>query len=254
MFPNTSKTCILSLMSGMRVSPAIVVLLVLLFNIRVDAQSLGGSPASMNRQERQARIHDFTFMESAARVGRFVAADLIVEIPGNSDYNLHDVSYPYGRPAVKLLIERLSRQFRSACGEQLTVTSLTRPLNAQPSNAHDQSVHPTGMAIDLRPPGSRQCRNWLERVLLSLEGAGVLEATRERSPAHYHIAVFPGQYERYVRNLQANTDPRVYTVQKGDALALIARRTNTSVESLVSTNDLTGDLIYPGQVLRIPNE
>ena len=242
-------------MNGMKALSAVAIALLLffslLFSLTATAQSLGGSPASMNRQQNQALLHDFTFMESAASIGRFVAADLIIELKGNRNYDLHEVSYPYGRPAVKLFVERLSEQFRTACGETLTVTSLTRPLNEQPTNAHDESVHPTGMAVDLRVPGGARCRDWLNSVLLSLEGTGVLEATRERSPAHYHIAIFPEQYERYVRNLRS--DIREYIVLRGDALERIARRTGTTVSALTSANGLGGDRIYPGQVLRLPN-
>jgi hypothetical protein len=239
------------MMSGMKASSAITIALVLLFSLKVDAQSLGGSPASMNRQERQALVHDFTFLSTASEISRFVAAELIVRLEGNRDYDLHDVSYPYARPAVKLFVERLSPQFRSACGETLTVTSLTRPLSEQPSNSHEQSVHPTGMAVDLRVPGSGRCREWLNQVLVSLESSGVLEATRERSPAHYHIAIFPNQYEQYVRNLRS--DIREYIVRSGDALARIARTNGTTVSALSSANGLSGDRIFPGQVLRIPN-
>ena len=240
-----------STVSWMKLVPALATALVVLVAVRTDAQSLGGSPPSMNRQHRQARTHDFTFMESAARIRRFVASNLIVPLEGNSDYLLHEVSYPYARPAVRLFIERLSRQFRSTCGETLTVTSLTRPVDEQPGNAHARSVHPTGMAVDLRVPRTQQCRDWLNRVLLSLEAAGVLEATRERSPAHYHVAVFPIQYEQYVQRLQSRR--RSYVVQRGDALVRIARRTGTSVEALVAENGLTSNRIYPGTVLRIPN-
>ena len=81
------------------------------------------------------------------------------------------------------------------------VTSLTRPLSRQPRNASSRSVHPTGMALDVRRSNSRSCRSWLESVLLSLEGSGVLEATRESYPPHYHIAVYPQPYARYVDNL-----------------------------------------------------
>ena len=99
-------------------------------------------------------------------------------------------------------------------------------------------------------PRTQQCRDWLNRVLLSLEAAGVLEATRERSPPHYHVAVFPIQYEQYVERLQSRR--RSYVVQRGDVLVRIASRTGTSVEVLVAANGLTSDRIYPGMVLRIP--
>ncbi len=213
-------------------------------------QSLSGSSASMDRQERQARDHDFTFLESRARVQRFVDADLLVEVSGNRDFDLHGVSYPYARPAVKLFIERLASQFRSACGEKLTITSLTRPTSEQPPNAHHKSVHPTGMAIDLRIPGGSRCRQWLERVLLQLEGTGVLDATRERSPAHYHVAIFPEQYERYVARM--NADIRDYVVKRGDTLSAIARQNGSSISAITSANGLRSDRLLPGQVLRIP--
>ena len=79
----------------------------------------------------------------------------------------------------------------------------------------------------------------------------MLEATRERSPTHYHVAVFPIQYEQYVERLQSRR--RSYVVQRGDALVRIASRTGTSVEVLVAANGLTSDRVYPGMVLRILN-
>ncbi len=167
-----------------------------------SAQSLRGSSASLDRQVAQARGHDFTHLTGAAQLRRFVDAGLLVHLAGNRDYTLVDVSFPFARPEVRLFVERLSSQYRRACGERLVVTSLTRPLSHQPRNASDRSVHPTGMAIDLRRPAGR-CRGWLEAVLLSLEARGVLEATRERRPPHYHVAVYPKPYAAYVRALTA---------------------------------------------------
>src|SRR6185295_8964622 len=114
------------------------------------------------------------------------------------DYIVNDVSFPYARPAVKLFVQRLAAQYREATGQRLVITSLTRPINQQPENASALSVHPAGMAVDLRIPASAKHRRWLERTLLSLEDKAVLDVTRERHPAHYHVAVFPEQYENYV--------------------------------------------------------
>src|ERR1700730_706468 len=47
------------------------------------------------------------------------------------------------------------------------------------------------MAVDLRRSDRRACRQWLESTLLALEGEGMVEATREHWPPHYHVAVFP---------------------------------------------------------------
>ena len=237
-----------------------------------SAQSLRGSSASLDRQVAQARQHDFTHLTGPAQLRRFVDAGLLVHLAGNRDYTLVDVSFPFARPEVRLFVERLSSQYRRACNERLVVTSLTRPLSHQPRNASDRSVHPTGMAIDLRRPAGR-CRGWLEGVLLSLEARGVLEATRERRPPHYHVAVYPKPYAAYVRALTeggaggsaetarvalgsgdapAGDAVAVHVVRRGDSLDRIARRYGATVEGLRRANGLGSSLIHPGQSLRVP--
>ena len=210
----------------------------------------------MDRAYRMANSHDFTFLRDARQLQRFVNGGYLVRVPSGRNYELHAVSFPYARPEVALFIERLSGQYRRACGEDLIVTSLTRPLNRQPRNASEFSVHPTGMAVDLRRSVSRACRSWLERVLISLERSGVVEATRERYPAHYHVAVFPRQYGAYVERLVARDRARTaearYTVRSGDSLWTIARRHGTTVDRLQVANGLRGSRIYRGQVLTVP--
>jgi hypothetical protein len=224
----------------------------------LQAQTLRGSPASVERQYRVAHDHDFTFVRTTAQIRQFVARGYLVHLPGNANYTLASVSHPYARPEVKLFVERLSAQYRAACGERLVVTSLTRPLNGQPANASSRSVHPAGMAMDLRMSRQPTCRRWLESTLLSLEGRGVLVATRERRPPHYHVAVFPRQYAQYVRSLPDRTLPRVadvihYQVRRGDSLWGIARSHGVPVDTLKEANRLAGSRIYAGQVLQIPS-
>src|SRR6185503_1553970 len=131
----------------------------------------------------------FKFLRTAAEVREWVRLERLVTLKNTENYVVNDVSFPYARPAVKLLIERLAAQYRSATGERLVITSLTRPLNHQPENASALSVHPAGMAVDLRIPASKKNRAWLERTLLGLEDKMVLDVTRERHPKHYHVAV-----------------------------------------------------------------
>ena len=219
----------------------------------LPGQSLRGSTASLDRQNRVARQHDFTYIANPAQLQRFVDGGYLVRVPESRDYELHDISFPYARPEVKLFISRLAPQYLRACGERLVVTSLTRPRNRQPRNASPRSVHPTGMALDLRRPGPK-CRGWLERVLLQLEGSGVLEVSLERRPPHYHVAVFPRQYAAYVDRItlaNAGSAGR-YEVKPGDSLWEIARRHDTTVTRLRSANNLDGSRIYPGQVLTVP--
>ena len=164
-------------------------------------QSLRGSRSSLDRQNREASAHDFTYLEGPRQLRRFVGAGLLVPVEGNEDYELAGVSYQVARPEIRLFVERLSRQYHAACGEPLVVTSLTRPQSAQPPNASARSVHPTGMALDLRLPAAGACRRWLESTLLYLEKQKVLDATLERRPPHYHVAVFPDDYVAYVARM-----------------------------------------------------
>jgi LysM repeat protein len=223
------------------------------------AQNLRGSARSVDYQYRVANDHDFTFMESPAQVERFVKAGYIVPVRGNRNFDLHGVSYPYARPETRTFILRLAEQYRRGCGEKMVVTSLTRPLSRQPRNASTKSVHPTGMALDIRRSNSRACRSWLESVLVSLEKTGVLEATKESRPPHYHVALFPQPYARYVANLTSRANTRIaaadamdYQVRNGDSLWDIARSHGTTVDDLKQVNDLRGSRIYAGQVLRVP--
>lgn len=245
---------------GRRVSLALFLAVGLLaIHSPLRAQSLRGSTKSVSVQFRAAQEHDFTFLKSPGQVARFVEAGYLVPVRPNRYLDLHGVSYPYARPEARTFILRLSEQYRRACGEKLVVTSLTRPLSRQPRNASSRSVHPTGMAVDIRRTNNMACRSWLERVLLSLEGTGVLEATRESRPPHYHVALFPKPYARYVAKLTSETntviasaDVQAYQVRSGDSLWDIARSHGTTVDRLKEENDLRGSRIYAGQVLKIP--
>jgi nucleoid-associated protein YgaU len=248
---------------GRGTAVAVLSTVVLLVGRDVHAQSLRGSSQSLDRQNRIARQHDFTYLKTASNVQSFAAGGYLVRVRGTAAFQLDDeVSFPYARPEVVTFVERLGQQYQSACGEQLVVTSLTRPSTRQPSNASSRSVHPTGMAVDLRRSNHRACRSWLENTLLYLEGQGVVEATRERRPPHYHVAVFPEPYADYVQAIaQGHVDEvaRItdagqveYRVRQGDSLWAIAKQHGTTVASIQDANEIRGSRIYAGQLLQVP--
>ena len=241
------------------------------------AQSLLGSRTSLLRQNEAAREHDFSYLRTSSDVREFAERGLLVRVRGNSDYTLASdrhghVSFPYARPEVKLFLERLGDQYHSACGERLIVTSLTRPITRQPVNASHLSVHPTGMAADLRRSSRASCREWLESTLLMLEGREVLEATREQWPPHYHVTLFPEPYMRYLgddaplvqvakatsvksskkKTVLASHHSRKVRVGRGDTLWTLARRHGVSVSRLKQANGMRSSRLRAGQYLSIP--
>lgn len=256
------------------------------------AQSLLGSPYSMARQQQAAHDHELDFLRTPQDVRRFVRAGRLVRISGTSSFKLDDdVSFPYARPSVKTFLDRLGRQYKAKCGERLVVTSLVRPVTRQPWNASHLSVHPTGMALDLRRSQRKSCRQFLETTLLTLEERGLVEATRERWPAHYHVTVFPGPYRYYLAGKLGKQEGKVelarsgrrsartvakasrpetkarstkgeirltrstatrYRVRQGDTLFQIAERHRTSVDRIRAFNGLRSTTLRPGQLLSIP--
>jgi hypothetical protein len=177
----------------------------LLVSIPAQAQkpSLKGSPASVDRMAEEARIEKLTRLSTGDKVLNFFRGGLLVELKGNENYHTDGVSYPYVRREVRTFVERFAEQSHGVCPTGLTVTSSTRPLDEQPSNASSKSVHPAGIAVDFHVPETAKCRAWFEKTLLTLEGKKVLEVTREKHPPHYHVAVYPKPYTKYLNSLKA---------------------------------------------------
>jgi Family of unknown function (DUF5715) len=167
------------------------------------AEGLAGSPASMAHQHAVAVEEQYTFLRTPLDVQRLVSDGKLVQIASDADVVLAGVSFPYARPEVRAFLARYARDYRDSTGAALTVTSLTRPAALQPRNAHKLSVHPAGMAIDFRVPRTPVERGFMERSLLAMEKAGLLDVTRERTPAHYHVAVFAEPTLAYLKRRDA---------------------------------------------------
>ena len=159
------------------------------------AQSLHGSHASVSLMYRRAVRGGLDFYESASDVKRAVVRGELVRLNGNAHYRLANIGMPYVRPETKAFVLDLAAEYDRACGVPLVITSATRPISRRLANSSELSVHPTGMAVDLRKPAGR-CRAWLRRRLLAAERRGVIEATEERHPPHFHVAVLPSRYEK----------------------------------------------------------
>lgn len=191
----------------MHFRPALIAALLTLAPVALHASgevSLRGSPTAMEEQNRIAKDAGLGAYRTPAQIRAATERGELVALEGDAHYEVaEDVSFPYVNGAVALFVQRLAEQYHDACGQKLVVTSGTRPTNQQPANAHALSVHPMGMAVDLRVSDQSSCRSWLENTLLSLESKGLLNATREYHPPHYHLAIFPNQYLAYADSLLA---------------------------------------------------
>jgi hypothetical protein len=234
-----------------------------------DAQSLRGSRSSVDRMYTRAVSNDLDFFRTSTSLMEAVKSGELKLIAVTSDLDLDEVTYPYLLPSTLAWTNALAKRHRAACGERLIVTSATRPRREQPRNASPKSVHPTGMAVDFRRP-TGQCLTWLRSELLAMERAGTIEATEERRPPHFHIAVLrqtadpPRAIVAETRTAPAATGndarandgtaaarPTSYVVRKGDTLSEIAQRFGTTTRRLQSLNSLNGTRIRIGQKLVI---
>jgi LysM repeat protein len=136
----------------------------------------------------RAVSNDLDFFRTSKGVYESVKDGELVMISITMDMTLDDVTYPFVLPRTRDVLNVFARKYREACGERLVVTSAARPRTEQPRNASPKSVHPTGMAIDFRKPTGK-CLEYMRSELVLLEKQGVLEATEERHPVHFHVAV-----------------------------------------------------------------
>ncbi|MEO5589605.1 MAG: DUF5715 family protein, partial [Gemmatimonadaceae bacterium] len=202
------------------------------------AVGLRGSPGSMKSQHAVAVDEDLAFLRTPEQVTTLVDSGALVRVEGNADFKLSGVSFPYARPEIKLFIERLAAQHHAETGRILVVTSLTRPESLQPKNAHKLSVHPTGMAVDFRVPLDATSRSWLESALLGMESSQLLDVTRERTPAHYHVAVYPAEYLAYAEK-QLALELRASTLKDVAEAASVETRSQAANESKVKEADIS---------------
>ncbi|HEU4881045.1 MAG TPA: hypothetical protein VFT45_02335, partial [Longimicrobium sp.] len=83
------------------------------------AQSLRGSPASIDRMYNHARSADLTFYRTGVGVRGAAREGDLVRMSGNDDYRLAGVSYPYALGSTRTFVQRLGAQYHEVCGEKL---------------------------------------------------------------------------------------------------------------------------------------
>jgi hypothetical protein len=244
---------------------------------------LHGSKESVERMFDFAQSHRMPFYLTPTNVDSAIAEGKLVALTGDSTYELtRGVGFSYSTREAKQFVLAFAPQYLAACGVPLTVTSAARPMSRQPRNANPHSVHPTGIAVDIRRPPAGPCQTWVRSALTELERQGFVEATEEHHPVHIHLAVLvqPGgkvvlpNLVRTVVARQATTPvttvatssgdiglpkktvtARTYTVRQGDTMWDIANRSGVSMSALSRVNGRAAKgALRPGTTLTLPAE
>src|SRR5262245_48385699 len=78
------------------------------------ADCLKGSMASVQKQYHAALDLGFSPARNTNDLSRWVGQGTLVRVPGNEDYELGAVSFPYTRATTKAFIECFTREHRAA--------------------------------------------------------------------------------------------------------------------------------------------
>ncbi|HXT17448.1 MAG TPA: DUF5715 family protein [Gemmatimonadaceae bacterium] len=192
------------------------------------AQSLRGSRESVDLMYSTAQSEGLEFTRTTADIYEAARVGALKLIVMTDDLELDRATFPFVLPATKRFADSLAHEYHTACGERIGVTSGARPIDKQPRNASPKSVHPTGMAVDFRKPRNPVCLKWLRTSLVGLESAHIIEATEERHPVHFHVAVLHQDREPRFQLAALPDSGRVRTAAGDVALTHTTHTSHTS--------------------------
>ena len=153
-----------------------------------QASLVGGLYTSSEVQHNYAQLKQLSFLQTEADYYNRIQSGNLVLLQGPYIYSI--ARRPYVLPSTYRFVERLSVEYSTAGCGRLTITSASRLVSERPRNGSVFSVHPAGMAVDVRVNGiSIDCETWLNAYLLEKEMIGEVDATREYRPPHYHLVV-----------------------------------------------------------------
>ena len=252
-----------------------------------EPEALRGSKASVEKMYDFAESHRYPFYLTPFTLDDAIAKGKLVPLTGDQNYELtRGVGFSYSTVEAREFVKQFAPQYLAVCGAPLTVTSAARPMSRQPHNANPHSVHPTGIAVDIRRPYPGPCLTWLRNALAELETRGFVEATEEHHPVHLHVAVLAAPGARFTLpdltngvvvarqtpvpatlvaatangalSLPAVTADsagkgRIYLVRQGDTLWEVAQKTGVSVQALAAANKRSPrSVLTPGTTLKLP--
>lgn len=151
---------------------------------------IGGEITTSERQFLYAESNRLPFVSSESEYRQLSRNGFFVRL-GHSDITV-PARRPYVLPSTAEFVYATATAYRAAGCGRLAVTGAGRLTTERPVNGSLHSVHPTGMAVDIRVRGvSSVCEEWLNAHFTTAEANGVIDATREHLPPHFHVVVVP---------------------------------------------------------------
>ncbi len=160
---------------------------------------VGGEVSSSEQQYRYAEQSGAVIITSD-NFDELVRSGGLVKLEGPNIRLMSTRVIQYVIPSTRDFVLQLAYEFgQQGCGELVVNDALRVAGNRMPSAASSFSVHPRGMAVDIRVNGiGERCETWMNTYLLQNEAEGKVDATREhwkvvrgqRVPnPHFHLVV-----------------------------------------------------------------
>ena len=153
---------------------------------------VGGCQTTSEQQLQYALDHQLPRMTTEAEYQSRVDSGYFVRLEGP----FLDVRArrPYALPTTVAFLIRMSQAYSAAGCGQLIIMDALRLTTERPVNGSVYSVHPTGMAVDIRTKYIPiECADWLRAYVSQKEAAGEVDGTQELRPEHLHVVVVPLQ-------------------------------------------------------------
>lgn len=149
---------------------------------------VGGEVTTSQQQYEYASSHQLIYMTSDEEYQARIGSGYFELLQG--PYLIVLAKRPYVLPSTAKFVNQLAADyFVFGCGK-LVVTSAGRLSTERPSNGSIYSVHPFGLAVDLRTRFiPTECADWLRSYVSAKEASQEVDGTQEHHPEHLHVVV-----------------------------------------------------------------
>jgi len=165
---------------------------------------LKGSHESLVKQNAEIDRLQLVRIQNDQELQSLVARDQLVALPQTNSVRIDsrlEESRRYCRPWTRLFVEDLGQAYYKQFRQPIQVNSAVRTVeqqerlarynrNAAPAEGETASSHLAGLTVDIAKRGmTRKQRAFVEKYLVNLRNAGLVEAIEERRQACFHVMV-----------------------------------------------------------------